>query len=171
MLEGRIVNLRLIKKSDLKYIQSWINDLEVQYYSQEEYPLYFNSFVIKRIYDEGLKGKRYIFIIEDKSGRVIGELWLYPIDLNKKITELVIVIGRKDYRSKGCGRDAINTIKEFCFNGLKLEVIYLKVFSFNMRAINCYKYCGFKIIGTSPKKVSRFGVEYDELIMEVKRNQ
>lgn len=168
MLEGKLVNLRLIRKDDLQYIQKWINDLEVQYYSQEKYPVYFNQALVKRIYSEGINGKRYIFIMEDKSGQVVGELWLYPIDFTKKIAELVIIIGRKDVRGKGYGRDAINTIKEYAFKNIGLKSIYLKVFSFNTRAIKCYKACGFAVIGRNSKKVTRFGIKYDELIMELK---
>lgn len=169
MLEGKLVNLRLIRKSDLNHIQRWINDPEVQYYSQEEYPFYFDSLLIKKIYSEGIRGRRYILIMEDKAGNVIGELWLYPMDMIKKITELVIIVGRGDLRGKGYGKDAINTVKKFCFENLKLESIYLKVFSFNTRAINCYLACGFNIIGKSPRKVKRNGVEYDELVMELRK--
>jgi len=171
MLRGKYVNIRPIQKSDLKYIKSWINDAEVQYYSQENYPFYFSNLLIKKIYSDAIKGRRLVFIIEDKNGQVIGELWLHPIDYKKKTTELVIVIGKKELRGKGYGRDAINTIKDYCFNTLKLNSIYLKVFSFNIRGIKCYKACGFKVIGKCDRKVNRFGVEYDELIMELKNNE
>lgn len=170
MLEGKLVNMRQIKKSDLNYIKEWINDLEVQYYSQEQYPMFYNWLLIKHIYGDGLKGRKNIFIMEDKSGNVIGELWLYPIDFVRRITELVIIIGKKDLRGKGYGKDAINTIKRYCFDRLKLEAIYLKVFSFNSRAINCYKACGFNVIGKGSKEVIRGGKKYYELIMEVRKD-
>lgn len=170
MLEGKVVNLRPIKKEDLKYIQIWINDLEVQYYSQENYPVYFNPAVVKYIYDDGIKGKRYIFIMEDKSGEVVGEIWLYPIDFSRKIAELVIIIGKKDVRGKGYGRDAINIIKEYAFKNIGLNSIYLKVFSFNTRAIKCYMACGFTVVERNNRKVIRFGVKYDELIMQLKKD-
>jgi RimJ/RimL family protein N-acetyltransferase len=169
MLEGKLVNLRPIEKRDLKYIKEWINDYEVQYYSQEQFPFYFNNWIIRNIYKDGIKGKKPIFIIEDKHSNVIGELWLESMNRNRGTTELVIIIGRNEYRSKGYGRDAINTIREFCFERLGLESIYLKVFSFNERAINCYKSCGFRIIGRGDKKVVRYGVQYDELVMELRK--
>lgn len=171
MIEGKLVKMRLIKKDDLKYIREWINDPEVQYYSQESYPSYYTTWHIKKIYEQGIKGKMYIFIIEEKNGRVIGEVWLYPIDTVRKIAELVIVIGRKDLRGKGYGKDVINAIKDFGFNRLNLESIYLKVFSFNLRGINCYKACGFQTIGRIPNKVVRDGVSYDELVMEVRKGR
>jgi len=170
MIDGKLVNLRLIRKDDLKHIQQWINDLEVQYYSQENYPVYFNAALVKKIYSEGINRRRYIFMIEDKNGEVVGELWLYPIDLSRKVAELVIIIGKKDARGKGYGKDAINTIKEYAFKTLGLNSIYLKVFAFNIRAIKCYKACGFNVVGRNSKKVVRFGVKYDELIMEVKKD-
>lgn len=165
-IQGSMTNLRPIRKGDLKYIQSWINDPEVQYFAQEEYPYYFNQWLIRYIYNDGINGKRMIFIIEDKKGNVIGELWLYPIDYVKKVAELVITIGRKELRGKGYGKDVINTIKRYCFEELKLDSIYLKVFSFNTRAIRCYKACGFNTIGRIPHKVVRNGMKYDELVME-----
>ena len=170
MLEGKYVNMRPIMKSDLKYIKEWINDLEVQYYSQEKYPSYFDSWTIKNIYSDGIRGYKPIFIIEDKSGDVIGELWLDSLDMIRGSAELVIVIGKSLYRGIGYGKDAINTIKGYCFNVLGLESLYLKVFSFNLRGINCYKACGFKVKGRGPGRVIRYGAEYDELVMEVRRS-
>lgn len=169
VLEGRLTLLRPIRKSDLKHIESWINDMEVQYYAQEEYPFYFEPWLVKHMYGDGIKGKKQIYIIEDKFKNVIGELWLYPIDYVKRTAELIITIGKRELRGRGYGKDAINTIKKYCFENLKLESIYLKVFSFNSRAINCYKACGFKIIGKIPGKVVRYGTRFDEYIMEVKR--
>jgi len=169
VIEGNITKLRPIKKGDLKYIQSWINDSEVQYYAQEEYPFHFNSWLIKYIYNDGINGKRQIFIIEDKNQNVIGELWLFPIDLYKKTAELVITIGKKESRGLGYGKDVINAVEKYCFEKLGLETIYLKVFSFNARAISCYKACGFKVIGKIPGKVVRFGIKYDELVMEIRK--
>lgn len=170
MLEGSLTTLRLIEKSDLKYIREWINDAEVQYYSQEQYPCFFDYWMVKAIYNDGIRRKKYIFIIEDKQKNIIGELWLNALDREKKTAELIIVIGTKEFRSRGYGRDAINTIKRFCFEDLGLKSIYLKVFEFNTRAINCYKSCGFRIIGRGKRKVIRSGIEYDELIMEVMKN-
>jgi RimJ/RimL family protein N-acetyltransferase len=158
--------MRPIKKCDLKYIQSWINDPEVQFFAQEEYPYYFNAWLVRYIYSDGLDGKKMIFMVEDKKGNIIGEIWLYPIDYTKKSAELVITIGRKELRGKGYGRDVINTIKRYCFEELKLDSIYLKVFAFNTRAIRCYKSCGFNVIGRIPQKVIRNGIRYDELVME-----
>lgn len=168
MLEGKLTCIRPIRKSDLQYIQSWINDPEVQYYAQEEFPMYFEPWMVKYMYSDGIKGNRMIFMIEDKAGSVIGEVWLFPIDFKRKNAELVITIGRQELRGRGYGKDVINTIKTYCFNILKLESIYLKVFSFNTRAINCYKACGFKLIGKIPNKVTRYSVQYDEYIMEVR---
>ncbi|KPU45288.1 putative acetyltransferase YhhY [Oxobacter pfennigii] len=169
MLKGKLVNIRWIKNSDLKYIFEWINDPEIQFFAQEDYPITFNQWHVRRIYSDGIKGKRYVFIIEDKTGYVIGELWLYPIDLRKKMAELVIVIGRKNFHGRGYGKDAINTIKKYCFEKLKLEAIYLKVFSFNRKAINCYLSCGFKTIGKGVKKVLRGDRYFEELIMELRK--
>lgn len=170
MLEGKFTRLRLIEKSDLKYIKEWINDPEVQYYSQEQYPCHFDYWMVKAIYNDGIRRKKYIFIIEDELRHIIGELWLNALDREKKTAELIIVIGRDESRGRGYGKDAIETVKKFCFDHLGLKSIYLKVFEFNTRAINCYKSCGFKIIGKGIRKVLRSGIEYDELIMEVIKN-
>ena len=171
MLKGKLVSLRPIIKSDLKFIRSWINDEDIQYYSQEQYPCYFNHYIITCIYNEGIKGKKIIFIIEDLSGEPIGEIWLDPVYIYNKTAELSIVIGKKEYRGKGYGKDAIDTMKNYCFKELNISSIYLKVFAFNIRAINCYKACGFKVIGRCNKMVIRSGIKYDELIMKLSNNK
>lgn len=170
ILKGNLVTLRPITKDDLKYVYHWINDPEVQYYSQEEYPFYFSNWAVRCIYKDATKGKMIIFIIENEMKEPIGEIWVHPIDFIRKTAELVIIIGKRENRGRGYGKDTINTIKEFCSKNLRLDSLYLKVFIFNKQAINCYKSCGFKVAGKIPCKVARYGILYDELVMEVSLN-
>ena len=57
------------------------------------------------------------------------------------------LVGEKEYRDKGYGQDATKLLLDYGVNLLNLNSIMLGTFSFNERAINCYKKVGFKEIG------------------------
>jgi len=78
---------------------------------------------------------------------LIGNIGFVNLDLINKVGELGIFIGNKDYWGKGYGMEAIQLLLDFGFNMLNLHNVYLRVFSFNKPAINCYKKIGFKEVG------------------------
>ena len=66
-------------------------------------------------------------------------------------------MGDKEYWSKGYGSDALKLLIKFIFEEVNMNKIKLKVFSFNNRAIACYKKVGFKEEGILKKELYRSG--------------
>jgi RimJ/RimL family protein N-acetyltransferase len=64
-----------------------------------------------------------------------------------RAAEFGIVIGDKNYWSRGYGTDAVTTLTGFGFGELNLQRIWLRVFDFNTRAIRCYEKSGFVLEG------------------------
>lgn len=92
-------------------------------------------------------------IVHKSSGLVIGHCEAYVID--KNTARLCrILIGDKSYRGKGLCLSATKELVEWCFTNLKVNLIDLNVYDFNIPAINCYKKLGF--IETTEVKISEF---------------
>ena len=84
-------------------------------------------------------------------------------DYRNRHAELAIVIGNKDYWSKGYGTEIMKKLLEWGFEGLNLNRLYLHVFSFNKRAIGLYEKMGFKEEGRLRAMIYRDG-HYHDLI-------
>jgi len=80
---------------------------------------------------------------------------------------LGIVIGEKGYWGKGYGQDAVRLLLDYGFNLLNLNSVMLGTFSFNQRAIHCYKKVGFKEIGRRRQARIIAGTAYDNVLMDI----
>ena len=86
---------------------------------------------------------RRLFAIETTSGEHIGNLSYYGINEEKGEAELGIMIGQRNYRDKGYGTDAVNTLLRHIFSHNSLKRITLKTLAGNIRAQKCFLKCGF----------------------------
>jgi RimJ/RimL family protein N-acetyltransferase len=87
----------------------------------------------------------------------------YDIDLRNGETELGIMIGNRDYWSKGYGRDAVNTLIDHIFTSTTMIRIYLHTLDWNHRARRSFAKSGFREL----RKVRRSGLDFVQ--MEIMR--
>jgi RimJ/RimL family protein N-acetyltransferase len=80
---------------------------------------------------------------------------------------LGIAIGVKTYWGKGYGQEAIRLLLDYGFNLLNLNSVMLGTFSFNERAIHCYRQVGFKEIGRRRQARIIAGKKYDAVLMDI----
>ena len=71
--------------------------------------------------------------------KLIGNCSIHEIDQLRQCAEVGLFIGDEENRNKGYGKEVLNLLLNYGFDYLNLNNIMLKVFSFNERAINCYK--------------------------------
>lgn len=74
---------------------------------------------------------------------LIGEIELIDIRRSEGCGELRICIWREELRGQGIGSDAIRLLLDYARMYLRLRLVYLRVYTGNMRAIRCYQRCGF----------------------------
>ncbi len=146
----------------------WRNDETVAVFDQSE-------FLRPRSYEEIedwaqilVNGHTYIASVD---GVYIGTIALMKLDERNRHAELAIVIGEKDYWSKGYGSQMMHTLLEYGFEGLNLDRLYLHVFSFNERAIKFYEKFNFKHEGTLRNMLYRNGKYHDLLAYGLMRDE
>ena len=84
----------------------------------------------------------------DADDRPVGEVMLADIDRRNGSAQLGIFIGESGEWGKGYGTDAVNAIVDFGFAELRLERIWLNVWTENARAKRAYEKAGFVHEGT-----------------------
>lgn len=147
-------------KADIPQYYAWRNDPEVAIYDQSAFlrPMSFEEVEIwsERMV-EGLSFMIYDGVI------AIGICAFMNVDERNRHAELSIVIGNKDYWSKGYGTAIMEQQLEWGFNGLNLNRLYLHVFDFNKRAIGLYEKVGFIKEGHKREMLFRNGKYCDVL--------
>ncbi len=172
MFKGEKIRLREYRKDDLEKLFEIINEDEykINVASRIPYPVTFNDIQedFKKI--SGYKDY-YDFAIESiDEGKFIGECGVKSVDWKNRKTEIYIFLG-KDYVEKGYGTDAMKVLLNFIFNEMNLHKVKLSVFSFNTRAIKCYKKCGFRVEGTLREELYKKGRYYDLIMMGILKEE
>ena len=101
--------------------------------------------------------------IDTPDGVYIGNCMYYDIDTVSKEAEIGIMIGDRDYWSRGYGFDVIVTLVDHIFSSSSLTRLYLHTLQWNKRAQRCFSKCGFNPV----KRVRRSG--YDFIQMEIRK--
>ena len=104
------------------------------------------------------------FSVDTLEGKHIGNCMYYDIDMNRGQTELGIMIGDRDYWSKGYGTEVVNALVGHIFSTTSLKRIYLHTLEWNIRAQRCFTKCDFSPLRT----VNRGGKNF--LLMEQVRS-
>ncbi|MBI2849422.1 MAG: GNAT family N-acetyltransferase [Chloroflexi bacterium] len=103
------------------------------------------------------------FAVDTLDGKHIGNCSYYNLDRSRGEVELGIMIGDRNYWSKGYGVDVIEALLEHVFQQMKVNRVHLKTLDWNARAQKCFQKCGFKQCG----QISRDGFNF--MLMEVFR--
>lgn len=174
MYSGKLVKLRAYKEEDIEKAVEFINDEEVKKFLDSNIPFP----MTKWQEEEWVRSRKanadftYDFAIEDlETGKYIGGCSINECDVKNRTCTIGIMIGDKEYWSKGYGSDALKVLIKFIFEEVNMNKIKLKVFSFNTRAIACYKKVGFKEEGILKKELYRNGKYHDEILMAIFKSE
>jgi RimJ/RimL family protein N-acetyltransferase len=75
-------------------------------------------------------------------GQAVGSAWLDDVDRHRGAAELGIHIAL-EARERGLGTDALGILADLALGQLRLERLWLRVFTWNSRAIRSYEKAGF----------------------------
>ncbi len=157
--------LSIMNIDDAEQFTVWLNDMELTNY------LRFSSSVItveseKEIL-KTLSQENTYSIIDMETDKLIGSVGLERIDHLNQSAEIGIFIGDRDYWNKGFGQEALSLLINYAYKRLNLHNIYLNAYSFNLRAISCYKKIGFSIIGERREILLRDGKYHNIVLMDL----
>lgn len=116
-------------------------------------------------------GQYQFAIVKLEDDILIGNCGINGLDQLRQCAEIGIFIGDEENRNKGYGAEALNLLLDYCFDYLNVNNVMLKVFSFNERAISCYRKLGFKEIGRRRQSYYLRGEFYDEVYMDILRSE
>ena len=173
MYRGEKVELAAVQREYLPKYVEWLNDWEVAQFLMPGVPAPFNLDDETEWYENRHKKEgNYLFAILTLAERkLIGNCGLHNVDLKNRSAIFGIMIGDKDYWSKGYGTDATRTLLRFAFGELGLNRVELEVYDYNPRAIRAYEKAGFRRDGMHRQGLYRNGRFHDEIIMCILREE
>ncbi len=115
------------------------------------------------LYSSSVTSRR--FAVDTLDGKHIGNCSYYNLNKAKGEVELGIMIGNRDYWSKGYGTDTVTTLVNYIFHQTNINRIYLKTLDWNSRAQKCFQKCGF----IQYAQLARDGFSF--VLMEIHRDE
>ncbi len=172
MWRGEKVELTAVQREDLAKYVAWLNDWEVSQFLMPGIPAPISLEDETDWFENRRKGKEnFVFGIRTLDGKLIGNCGLHGVDLKNRSATFGIFIGDKNYHSQGYGTDATRTLLRFAFEQLGLNRVDLLVYDFNPRAQRAYEKAGFKRAGVKRQGLFRNGKFYDEIMMDILREE
>ena len=167
MLTEKRLTIRHKIISDAKDDYAWQTDpelveLDAAIALSMSYKQYLSEYSFELCYPNS---NRHEFGIDTLEGKHIGNCVYYNTNAAESKTEIGIMIGDRDYWSKGYGTEAINALLERVFSRTSMQKIYLTTLNWNIRAQKCFKKCGFKETGQVERDGSIF------LLMSLTRDE
>lgn len=139
MIDGEIINLRLVKEEDADFILRLRNDKELsKFISPTNISLEEQIEWIKRYKIRKNKNEEFYFIVENKENVACGTVRIYNIDFEMKEGTWGSFILDK-IRPDGASNEVIKLSLKFAFEELKLEKLCLDVRKENYKAIHIYE--------------------------------
>jgi RimJ/RimL family protein N-acetyltransferase len=152
ILSSGHVYLRPFERADAETYRRWRADAEPMALAgwHERAPMSLAQVEarIDRLTEEQGRDQYTFLICLAADDRPIGEVMLVDIDRTHGSSQLGIFIGEVAEWGRGYGTDAISAIVEFGFAELRLERIWLNVWTENPRARRAYEKAGFVHEGT-----------------------
>lgn len=152
MLKGDNIYLRLLERKDIGILYRLCNEEKVKRYN-----------VIQQYKEESTNLRKALSIINEKNV-LVGFITYKESSYCKNAYSIGITIGSR-YWNRGYGKDSIRVLLKYLFEDLGAIRVELEVMKSNLRAINCYKKCGFKEEGILRNKCYIDGEYIDIIIM------
>jgi RimJ/RimL family protein N-acetyltransferase/isopentenyldiphosphate isomerase len=149
MIQGVLTNIRAIELDDVPSVHRWFNSPEVMMGWGNGVAVVSRTVVAEQIagwIDQERTALRPVaFIIEPAvDSAPIGLLIANPVDPERRVAQLSLLIGDPDEWGLGFGGDALDAFLDAAFNGWNLLRIELEVEAGNVRAERLYARAGFQ---------------------------
>lgn len=162
------ITLRKVTEEDTEIYHSWRNNTEVMKSTSptlDQYTKADTASFIQMI--SGATDAKSYMIELNETAQPIGIISLIHIDYKNRNAECVIDLGEADQWGKGFGKEAMQLLLSYAFEELNLHKVYLRVFSFNERAVRLYEKLGFEKEGEQKDQLFRNAEWHSVVLMAI----
>lgn len=103
----------------------------------------------------------------EADGETVGHVRLHALCATDREAKLAIGLFEEARLGRGIGRAAVRLTLDHAFGHMGLHRVELRVLALNVRAIRCYRACGFRHEGTEREAALIDGEWHDDWIMGI----
>lgn len=163
-LPGRGIVLRSARPGDQAALERLRSDPEIDHFmGVDSSP---SALLWRHVYLGDQSGALVDLIIAGEDDQPIGLISLWDRAIPHHAAELSIWIGRT-WRDAGHGTEALRLVLRHAFAELALHKVYLRVLSYNGRAMRAYEKCGFRVEGVLREEMKVNGQWHNLIYMGV----
>jgi ribosomal-protein-alanine N-acetyltransferase len=130
-------------------VMEWFADSELMKYYTNSKNKITKDILLQSIKDGEATGNSFTYgIFYKESNECIGTIKLGPINHNHKISDLVVLLGNKNYHGKGLAVEAIQLGNTLAFDFYDLRKLFGGMYENNLSSIKAYTKAGWVIEGT-----------------------
>ena len=166
-LVGENIYLSPLNMEDAEKYVEWLNDFKVTDGIGRSGNLTTIETEKEWLESSAKSGDYHFAIVDLENNQLLGNCSIENINYQNRTATVGIFIGNEENRSRGFGSEALRLMLDYGFHYLNLNNIMLNVFSFNERAIACYKKVGFKECGRRRQSYFLNGKYYDDVRMDI----
>jgi RimJ/RimL family protein N-acetyltransferase len=168
LLEGKLVNLKVLEKEDLPLIAEWFNKPDV--FGEYNPLIQMSRTEIEKDYEKR-SFEQIEFLIEGKDGSKLGYIWQFNVmHPAGKIPEIGYFLVPNE-RGKGYCAEAVNIIVDYLFLSKNIERIQAQTDVRNLGSQKVLEKAGFKREGTLRKSFFMRGEWRDAYIYSILREE
>lgn len=171
-LYGEKVVLRALELSDMDLLRSMINNPKIEA-MVEGWSFPISTLQQENWYNRVLNDTSCIRLaIETLEGLLIGTVDLRDINWKNRSAFIGIKISSEGNRSKGYGKDTIDTIMKYAFEELNLNRLETTILSYNQPSKQLFtRKCGWKIEGEKRQAVYKGNRYQDQLFVAILKDE
>jgi len=166
-LNGKLVMLRTVELSDCNenYLR-WMNDEETNRYMETRWITQTPETILEFVSATQKSDHSILFaIIENVSGRHIGNIKIGPINKLYQYADISYFIGEKDCLNEGLATEAVQLICEYGFETLQLHRVQAGCIEGNNASIRVLEKAGFRVEGRQKDKFILNGKRADHILL------
>lgn len=110
--------------------------------------IFSRDLLVKDFHDGIESQKWYYYLILDEQGKKIGNVKIGPFDLRNKTSDLVCLIGNRNYLGKGLASKAIALANQIAFEQHDIRRLQGGMYASNVSSIKAYTKAGWFIEAT-----------------------
>lgn len=139
-IDGSRVYLRKITIEDIDdNFMTWFSDEELMRYYTNTKKVITKENIIENIQEGEKNGTSFTYgIFYAENDKVIGTIKLGPINLTHKISDLVVLVGDRNYHGKGLAVEAIRLGNKMAFEKYDMRKLFGGMFESNISSIKAY---------------------------------
>lgn len=139
------IRLRSLSETDIDdSFLSWFGDEELMRYYTNTRQQHTRESLLTNIKQGITSGTSYVFAIEEReSNRCIGTIKVGPMNRDHRISDLVVLIGDRNFHGKGLAVEAIRLGNALAFQEFDIRKLYGGMFETNQSSYKAYLRAGW----------------------------